>query len=264
MAGARRRTSTVWEFERFCKTHPRPHQAPTWNQRCEQLVNNAGSFGADGAFPTAHDAAQSSGQLDAHHHTAKVGEFHYWSTNGSAPGHVALQTRTGLLMASSLIEGFLGYLSFEEFAKGRPDFNYLGHSPRHGQKKLSSFGRNGMVRRPSTEVDNLMRFKTKHFYVTDLFTMVEVITQEEARALDDASGGINFEPVTSDHARLIIAGVKRRRLAALEEQARAIGGATSDQVIAAVSKQFDDLAANESDFTADDVARDLAESDAQD
>lgn len=263
MAGGRQRTSTVWEFQRFCATHPRTHQGTSWNQRCEQLVNNAGSFGPDDAFDSAHAAATSSGPLDPDHKTARLGEFHYWSSNGGAPGHVALQTTRHLLMASSLIDGFVGYLKFEEFANQQPTFKYMGHSPQHGRKKLSAFGRSGLVRRPSTEVDNVMRFKTKKFYVTDLFTMVEVVSLEEARALDDAAGGINFEPVSSKHAKLIIEGVKRRRLAAIAEQAEAIGGVASAQVVAAVSKQFDDLADDENDFSDDDVARELAGEDAE-
>jgi hypothetical protein len=121
-----------------------------------------------------------------------------------------------------------------------------------------------MTRRPSTEGDNVVRFKTNKFYVTDLFTMVEVVSREEARALDDASGGIKFEPVSSPHAKLIIQGVKRRRLAAITEQAEAIGGVASAQVVAAISQQFDALASDENDFTDDDVARELAESDPAD
>lgn len=127
-------TNTLAEVEAFAASHPHPHQGGTWNQRCEQFINNAGGFSQ--AYATALLAGNASGPLDPNHATAQPGEIHYWS--GAGDGHDAFQTERGLLCASNAISGYLGYISFADFARAKPAFKYRGHTFRHGTQTLAA------------------------------------------------------------------------------------------------------------------------------
>jgi hypothetical protein len=128
---------TLAQVEHFAAMTPHPHDGGTWNQRCEQFVNNAGDFGLPG-YPTALMAADASGHLDTNHLTARPGELHYWAGGVNNAGHVAFQTSRGLLMASnSIAYPYTGYISWNAFAAAKPEFKYLGHTYRHGTKRLA-------------------------------------------------------------------------------------------------------------------------------
>lgn len=125
--------NTLAEVETFAVDHPTPHQGGTWNQLCEQFINNAGNFSQ--AFTSALLAGNASGKLDPNPATAQPGEIHYWS--GAGDGHDAFHTAKGLLCASNAIPGYVGYISFAAFAKAKPAFKYRGHTYRHGTQTLT-------------------------------------------------------------------------------------------------------------------------------
>jgi hypothetical protein len=237
----------------------------SWSQLCVALVFDA--LGATHSYGNANLARVASNLVPGSSTdlTPPAGSF-AWFDYGKY-GHVAFSDGRRLYMASRFTNNIgtaLGTLTAEQYAHDA-HARYLGYSWDFGGQRFagvttSSLGTTHLLTPPATkEEDTIMRFKTKNLYITDLFTSVEAITQAEAEALNDGSGGVHFEPVSSDNAKLIIAGVKRRRLAALAEQAAAIGQVVTPAVIAAVSKQFDDLTAHEQGFTAADVATAVAD-----
>lgn len=251
-------TSTVEQFVKFCENPPAPGPPHAdWNQLCELLVHRAGDFPRRGAYNTAYDAAINSGALDSSPGTAKPGEFHYWSSAFSGetfsaprPGHVAMQGPDGKLrMASStLAPVFVGAISFAEFhRKKSATLTYLGHSPRHGRFTLDIAP---SIPDPAPpELESEMRFRTKNFYVTDLFTTLTKVTAAEARALDGAAQGVAFAPVTSDEAKLIFELVRVNRIKHIRDDAQARGTDPSRELMTSVNSYFEVLASAEKGFT---------------
>lgn len=125
--------NTLEDVEAFGPAHPHPHQGGTWNQRCEQFINNSGGFTQ--GFDTAELAGDASGDMDPDWTTALPGEIHYWS--GAGDGHDAWQTEKGLLCASNIFAAFWGYIDFETFEEKKPAFKYRGHTFRHGTQTLA-------------------------------------------------------------------------------------------------------------------------------
>lgn len=129
---------TYAEAIAWIKAHPTKHQGGPWagvpagRSWCEQLMNNAGEFGAD-AYASATLAGNASGGLDPRPETAKQGDFVYWTN------HVGLVTRPGFMICASTLFGGsgVGEISFSAYsARFSGSQHWRGHSPNHGHHTL--------------------------------------------------------------------------------------------------------------------------------
>lgn len=145
-----------------------PHQGGSWQNRCEQFINNAGSFSE--SFATAFAASQASGPLKSDLTGIPNGAIGYWRgvvIDGVECGHDAFWYNGEWWMASgsvtNLVGNGTGSIPPAEYARRRPLAKWLGWTLRHGTQTLSGAGAAVATARG---LQSLPRRRSKEMYLT--------------------------------------------------------------------------------------------------